>query len=86
MTCIATTLVFGYSLHGKIGDRLIVVSASAASVSLYQLFAYVDLGYLDPFFYIAVMIQAPSALAIGAATLWLMRKVRRTGPQKGSRM
>lgn len=76
MTCVAVNLGFGYFfLRNENFGRVLVIS-SAGTVFLYQLFVYFDLGYLDPFFLIAVAIQIPFSFAIGAAVLRIVLLIR----------
>lgn len=64
---------------GRIPVPAVVVLGALLSVVVYQLWAYVDLGLLDPFFQIAAAIQLGVSLVIGAVVAVIL-KVKR-GPQ-----
>lgn len=65
-------------LLGKFLPLSLQVMASAAiSVPLYQLFVYLDLGYVEPFYMVAILVQVPVALVVSICTIFLARRLRR---------
>ena len=63
---------------------LTVCVAGSAASALFQLGAYVQLGYLEPFFPIAVTMSTLLALAVSAVVLFAYRRLRRVREQGGS--
>ena len=54
----------------------LVLAGSVVSVSVYQLWVYVDLGVLDPFFAIAAAVQFGVALVIGFLVAAIFRSTK----------
>ncbi len=77
VTCVTANLILGAVVGGRWPTAIVLAISSTVSVLAFQLFAYRNLGYLDPFFHIAALIQALMALVIGAATLWFIHQLKR---------
>jgi hypothetical protein len=74
-TCVVVAVVV-HSLERRPG-RAIAISG-VVSPALFQVFAYLHAGYLDPFFIIAFIVTAGIALAIASAIGALFVRYRAT--------
>jgi hypothetical protein len=52
----------------------VVLGGAVASVFVYQLLAYVESGFLDPFVLIAAAVEFGIALLVGAVVAFFMRR------------
>ena len=69
-------LVLLLQVANKIPKPVLVLAGAAVSVLVYQVVAYIDLGFLDPFFSIAAAIQFAIAVGVGAAIVGILRSRR----------
>ena len=60
-----------FILHKKIPVPIIIVIAAIISVSIFQIYDYLYLGYLDPFFLISSFIQFFMSSIIGTAIFFI---------------
>ena len=76
-TFVVVSLIIDRLLGKLLPLSLQVIGGAAISVPLYQLFVYLDLGYVEPFYMVAILVQTPVALVVCTCTIIVARRLRR---------
>lgn len=78
LAIIVATLVLSSVIRNA---AITVIIAVIVCVIGFQMFAYMNLGYLDPFFQIAAAVQTAIGLLVASATMGITRVARRSREQ-----
>ena len=74
---VASSISVMWKVHSRRAILLRAVTVAVLLCLLYQVLAYLDLGYLDPFFLIATVIQITLGFIISYAVGEVLLRIRR---------
>lgn len=83
---VLVVIVVTLALNAVIPNAIVaVIAAVIISVIGFQVFAYLHLGYLDPFFQVAAAVQTIIGVAVASATVGIFKAARKSHKRKSPR-